>query len=153
LQQLLREQGSIRDLTTILETLIDAAAANKSIVSLVEAVRQALGRALVRPLLSEDGKLILVTLDPAIEDEITRSLTGAAPTGRGLQPSFLRRVLDGLKRILGDQVASAAPVLLCGSPARFHLRRQLEPFLPKVTVLSPAEIPPTVPVQSIGMLS
>jgi len=49
LQQLLREQVSIRDLGTILETLVETAAINKNPVILVEAVRQALGRALVRP--------------------------------------------------------------------------------------------------------
>src|SRR5271155_5491018 len=42
LQQLLREQVSIRDLTTILETLLETAAINKNQVALVEAARQAL---------------------------------------------------------------------------------------------------------------
>ncbi|HWP85513.1 MAG TPA: flagellar biosynthesis protein FlhA, partial [Terriglobia bacterium] len=70
LQQLLREQVSVRDLVTILEALIEAAPVNKSLVSLVESARQALGRALVHPLLTEEGKLILITLDPSIEEEI-----------------------------------------------------------------------------------
>ncbi len=52
LQQLLREQVSIRDLPTILETLLDAAAVNRNLVPLVEAVRQALGRAVIEPLLA-----------------------------------------------------------------------------------------------------
>ena len=64
LQQLLREQVSIRDLTTILEVLIDAAPANKSPIALVEATRQALGRSLVQPLLTEERKLKVMTLDP-----------------------------------------------------------------------------------------
>ncbi len=51
LQQLLREQVSIRDLTTILETLLDTRPQQES-RALVEAVRQALGRALVQPLLA-----------------------------------------------------------------------------------------------------
>ena len=55
LQQLLREQVSIRDLPAILETLLDVAPTSKNPVLLVESVRQALGRALVRPLLSEGG--------------------------------------------------------------------------------------------------
>jgi len=50
LQQLLREQVSIRDLATILESLLDTAPASKNPVLLVEAARQALGRGLVRPL-------------------------------------------------------------------------------------------------------
>jgi flagellar biosynthesis protein FlhA len=43
-------------------------------------------------------------------------------------------------------------VLLIPSPARYHLRRWLEPFLPGVTVLSPAEIPPVVRVRSVGTI-
>ena len=39
-----------------------------------------------------------------------------------------------------------SPVLLCASPARFHLSRVLEPFLPKWDVLSPAEIPHLIPI-------
>ena len=57
LQQLLREQVSIRDLGTILETLVDAASFNKNPIALVEAVRHALGRALIRPLLNDKGEL------------------------------------------------------------------------------------------------
>ncbi len=152
LQQLLREQVSIRDLATILEALLDVSASTKHPVLLVEAARQALGRALVRPLLSDDGGLRVLTLDHSIEEELSRAYAPlAAPaTSTGLQPSFVRRVLDSLKQLAGDQVAQTAPILLCPTPARFHLRRLLEPFLPKVVVLSPLEIPPMIPVQSLG---
>jgi flagellar biosynthesis protein FlhA len=152
LQQLLREQVSVRDLSTILEALLDASAINKHPVLLVEAARQALGRALVRPLLSEDGGLRVLTLDHNIEEELSRAFSPQTPpaTSTGLQPSFTRRILDSLRALAGDQVAQTAPILLCSTPARFHLRRLLEPFLPKVVVLSPLEIPPMVPVQSLG---
>jgi len=152
LQQLLREQVSIRDLGTILETLVESAAINKNPVLLVEAVRQTLGRALVRPLLDENGELRVVTVDRGIEEECARSLTPQPATpGQGvLQPNVARRVCDGLRALFGDQVVTAPPILLCQSPARFQLRRLLEPFLPKIVVLAPTEIPPLVPVQSIG---
>jgi len=157
LQQLLREQVSVRDLSSILETLLDASATNKNPILLVEAARQALGRALVRPLFSDDGGLRVLTLDHNLEEELSRAFNPQAPpatsTGlqpSGLQPSFVRRILDGLRALAGDQVAQTAPILLCSTPARFHLRRLLEPFLPKVVVLSPLEIPPMVPVQSLG---
>ena len=154
LQQLLREQVSIRDLPTILETLIDASATNRHMVSLVEAVRQSLGRALVQPLLQDDGKLKVLAVDSALEDEISKAFDPQAATSKNvnLQTGFLRRVLEGLKRIAGDQVAVASPVLLCGSPARFHLRRLLEPFIPRIVVLSPGEIPAVVSVQAIGIV-
>ncbi len=151
LQQLLREQVSIRDLSTILETLLDTSATSKNPVHLVEVARQALARSLVRPLLSDDGGLRVLTLDHTIEEELTRAFSPQTPqTSGGLQPSFVRRILDSLRQLAGEQVAQTAPVLLCSTPARFHLRRLLEPFLPKVVVLSPLEIPPMVPVQSLG---
>jgi flagellar biosynthesis protein FlhA len=155
LQQLLREQVSIRDLATILETLLDTGAANKNPVLLVEAARQALGRAVIRPLLTDQGNLRVVTLDTAIEEELGRAFSGQAGSTSAtaaLQPSFVRRIIEGLRRIAGEQVAVATPVLLCSTPARFHLKRLLEPFLPKLVVLSPLEIPPTISVQSVGVV-
>jgi len=153
LQQLLREQVSIRDLSTILETLLELAPANKNPVLLVEAARQTLARALVQPLLSESGGLRVVTLDRALEDELGRAFGGATPSAStALAPPFARRILDGLRRLAGEQVAVATPVLLCSTPARYHLKRLLEPFLPKVIVLSPLEVPPVVEVQSVGVL-
>ncbi len=151
LQQLLREQVSIRDLGTILETLVETAAVNKNPVVLVEAVRHALGRALIRPLLDERGRLKVVTLDSTIEEECVRTSTQNAPQGSGaMQISLARRVFDSLRAMLGDQVATAPPVLLCSSPGRFYLRRHLEPFIPRVVVVSPSEIPPMTPVMSLG---
>jgi hypothetical protein len=47
---------------------------------------------------------------------------------------------------------TVSDLVLCSTPARFPLRRLLEPFLPKIVVLSPLEIPPMVPVQSLGMV-
>lgn len=154
LQQLLREQVSIRDLPAILETLLDVAPATKSPVTLVESVRQALGRALVRPLLSDSGGLRVVTLDHSLEEELGRAFTAtpapASPTA--LQPPFARRILDGLRQLAGEQVAVASPVVLCSTPARYYLKRLLEPFLPKLVVISPLEIPPVIEIQSMGVL-
>jgi flagellar biosynthesis protein FlhA len=154
LQQLLREQVSIRDLGTILETLLDIAPVNKNPVLLVEAARQALARMVVKPLLADDGRLRVVTLDASLEEELNRAYGGnptAAQAG-ALQPSLLRRVIDSLRNVMGEQVAMVSPVLLCSTPARFHLRRLLEPFIPRVVVLSPGEIPPAVNVQSLGVV-
>ena len=154
LQQLLREQVSIRDLTTILEALLETAAVNKNQIVLVEAARQALGRALVQPLLSDDRKLKVLTLDPSIEQEFQRQLDPqpGAERNSGGTVTPLRKVLESLQRLVGDRVALSSTVLICNSPVRFHLRRLLEPFIPRIVVLSPAEIPSTVTVQSLGVV-
>lgn len=156
LQQLLREHVSIRDLPTILEALLDAAAAKKGPVAMVEAARQALGRALVQPLLAADGSLQVITLAGRLEDELNRMFDPqaqpalpAASGGGGLA----RRVLDGLKKFAYDPAVGAPQVLLCHSPARFYLRRMLEANWPRLSVVAPAEIPPKVQVHSLGMVS
>jgi flagellar biosynthesis protein FlhA len=154
LQQLLREQVSIRDLGTILETLVEAAAYNKNPIALVEAVRHALGRSLIRPLLNEQGELKVVTLDTSIEDECLRGSN--LPMNHGVtspqQVTLARRVLEGLRADFGKEIGSAPPVLLCSSPGRYYLRRLLEPFIPRIVVISPGEVPPLTPVQSVGVL-
>ena len=154
LQQLLREQVSIRDLGSILESLVEAATNNKHPVSLVEAARQSLGRALIQPLLSDGGELKVVTLDSALEEECSRAgnLLPGQISSSALQVSVARRVLDSLRTSFGDDISGAPPVLLCSSPGRFYLRRLLEPFLPKVVVISPSEIPPVTPVRTLGMV-
>jgi flagellar biosynthesis protein FlhA len=152
LQQLLREQVSIRDMGTILEALVETAAVNKNPVVLVEATRHSLGRALIRPLLNDQGQLKVVTLDSSLEEECARTSSQQSQifSGSALQISVAHRILEGLRGMLGDQVTMAPPVLLCSSPGRFYLRRLLEPFIPKVVVISPSEIPPMTQVQSLG---
>jgi flagellar biosynthesis protein FlhA len=160
LQQLLREGVSIRDLGSILEVLTDAAQSSKSTPYLVESIRQTLGRRLVQPLLENDGSLRVLVLDAALEEEIVGTFDPEASArllGDGSRAAqspggFLRRIVESVKQLTGNASTTALPVLLCPSPARYHLRRWLEPFLPRITVLAPAEIPPDVRVRSAGTL-
>src|SRR5262249_53601745 len=132
----------------------ETAAVNKTQVALVEAARQALGRSLVQPLLSDDRKLKVLTLDPAIEQEFQRQIDPQPGAERlpGSTITPLRRVLESLQRLIGDRAALSSTVLICNTPVRFHLRRLLEPFIPRIVVLSPAEIPASVTVQSLGVV-
>jgi flagellar biosynthesis protein FlhA len=154
LQQLLREQVSIRDLGTILEVLVEAAPANKSLPNLVELCRQAMGRRLVQPYLDADGSLPVLLLEPTIDEELQSYFgEGRASGERGaLTVPVVRRMADSLKKLTGGTSTTAWPVLLCQSPARYHIRRWLEPAVPRVTVLAPSEIPADVRVRSLGTI-
>jgi len=155
LEQLLRERVSIRDLGAILETLLETAPANKSLIALVEGSRQALGRRLVGPLLDAGGQLPVLLLEPALEEEILATL---APDG-GLRllasgavqaAPLLRRLADSLKQLIGTASSAALPVLLCPSPARYHVKRWIEPILPRLAVVAASEIPPEVRLRPVG---
>ena len=84
LQQLLREQVSIRDLGAILEVLVEAAQQSKNVVHLVESVRQSLGRGLVHPLLDNEGGLRVLMIEPNLEARVGRYVrpAGGLPSGR-----------------------------------------------------------------------
>jgi flagellar biosynthesis protein FlhA len=155
LEQLLRERVSIRDLGAILESLLETAPINKSQVALVEAARQALGRRLVRPLLDGGGQLPVLLLDPALEEEILttlapetsqRLLTSSASPGTPL----VRRLADSVRQLIGATSAAALPVLLCPSPARYYVKRWLEPVMPRLAVIAAGEVPPEIRLRPVG---
>ena len=157
LEQLLRERVSIRDLGAVLEALLETAPGNKSLVSLVEASRQALGRRLIQPLLDGEGQLPVVLLESALEEEILSTL--APETGqRLLSPAaapatpLLRRLGDSLKQLIPAASSAALPVLLCPSPARYHVKRWLEPAMPRLAVVAAGEIPPEIRLRPVGTI-
>ncbi|HUA93709.1 MAG TPA: FHIPEP family type III secretion protein, partial [Terracidiphilus sp.] len=154
LEQLLRERVSIRDLGAILEALLETAPVNKSLVALVEAARQAMGRRLVRPLLDGDGQLPVLLVDPGLEEEILATLNPEsgqrllAPASAGAP--VVRRLSDSVRSLIGSASAAALPVLLCPSPARYHVKRWLEPVLPRLAVVAAGEIPPEIRLRPVG---
>jgi len=155
LEQLLRERVSIRDLGVILEALLETAPVTKSVVALVEAARQAMGRRLIRPLLDADGQLPVLLLDAALEEEILATLAPEtdprllAASGTN-KPPLVRRLADSLRQLIGAASAAALPVLLVPSPARYHVKRWLEPVLPRLAVVAAVEIPPEIRLRPVG---
>jgi len=155
LEQLLRERVSIRDLGSILEALLEVAPLNKNIVVLVESARQALGRRLIAPLLDTDGQLPVFLLDSGLEEEIVASLSPensqrllSSMSNSGVP--IVRRLADSLKSLIGNSSSSVLPVLLCPSPARYHVKRWLNAMMPRLAVVAAAEIPPEIRLKPAG---
>lgn len=155
LQNLLREQVSIRDLMTILETMADYSTQVRDVDVLTEYVRQDLSRTIVGGYISEENRLYVATLEPALEEQINASIQrtdhGAFLT---LDPGIVYAMVEQFRNLQEkfDQV-SARPVLLCVPIVRFHLRRLLERFVPGLAVLSHNEVPSQVTVQALGRIS
>ena len=151
LRQLLRERVPVRDLTTILEALADAATASKDIDVMTEAVRTALGRSICRAYQTEDGELRVIALSPQLEDALTASITR---TDRGavlaVEPGQAQALASKLAEVLAGDMAQ--PVLLCSPTLRPHLWRLLARALPQIAVLSHSEISPQVRLVSVAAL-
>jgi flagellar biosynthesis protein FlhA len=155
LEQLLRERVSIRDLGAILEALLETAPATKSLVALVEAARAALGRRLVRALVDGDGQLPVLLIDAGLEEEILATVApdaGQRLLAAGGHPptSVVRRLTDSVRSLIGSASSSAPPVLLCPSPARYYVKRWLDPVLPRLAVVAASEVPPEIRLRPVG---
>jgi len=109
----------------------------------------------VHRLVDRDGGLRVIVMQPGMEQQVVGTFDPDAASrmlGSGAVSSgdSLKKLMESVKSLIGNGAASATPVLLCPSPARYHLKRWLEPLLPKVAVLAAQEIPPEVRVRSIG---
>jgi flagellar biosynthesis protein FlhA len=149
LQNLLAEGVSIRDLTTILETLADYGHATKDPVALTESVRSALAKVVVKPFLSPDGALRPFVLSPGSEQIIADSL---ADGGNVVMDP---RVAQSLIEVVAGTVERAhpldsKPVLVVSAQLRWPLRRLLERPFPHLGLLSYNEIPSSLNVHAIG---
>jgi flagellar biosynthesis protein FlhA len=155
LQALLREGVSIRDLGAIVETVGDKARLTRDTSLLAEYARQAVARTVTAPHLDEDKRLRAISLDPAIEQEVSEAIT---QTSDGeylvMEPSRAQSLVTALRGQF-DHAASfgGRPVLLCSARVRRHLRRLVEQSLPQLSVCSYNEIAPGIRVETIGVVN
>lgn len=153
LQNLLREQVSIRDLITILEAVADASSSTKDPDSVTEYVRQKMARSILKPYLV-DGILNIHILEKTLEE---RLLSSVQPTDQGpilaLDLGFSQKLIEKI----GNEAKKAMlqnyqPVILVHPLLRGRLRRFLDRYIQGITVISHNEIPPQIRIQSVGVI-
>jgi flagellar biosynthesis protein FlhA len=156
LQNLLKEQISIRDLRTILEQLADFAPTTQDTDVLTEFVRQALARPITKQYQASDGTLSVMTLDRGIENIIEGSIQKTETASfLALEPGVAEKLLSRLKTSM-ESIApklESAPVLLASPAIRLHLRRFTERFLPDLVILSHSEVTPSVQIRTLEVVS
>jgi flagellar biosynthesis protein FlhA len=155
MRNLLRSQVSIRDLRTVLETLVEAAPSTKDTEQLTELVRQRLCRQLTAKHLGPDGAVSALVLAPDVESVLLRSLREIAEgTGGALAPEQLQALTTSLTKASEEQEAKGREAVLV---TRADLRRFVSAFVEQksipMTVLSFREIEPTVMIRPVGTVS
>jgi flagellar biosynthesis protein FlhA len=155
LANLLRERVPIRHLETILESLGDYAGRTADADILTEYVRHSLSRVLCQQLRDDDGKLYVVTLDPALEDFIA---AGVEHTERGLVVKLAPASIEAVVRALGEPLkkltaAGHRQVALCNPAIRAALKRMTTASLPHLACLSFNEVTRDTQVESIALVS
>jgi flagellar biosynthesis protein FlhA len=154
LQLLLREAVPIRQLAPILETLGDWAPHTKDPTELAEHVRQRLARTICTRYRDRDQRLYVITLDPALEEQIQ-----AATEPRAEGPAVRlppREVEDVCRSILSEAEKLAAdgrpPILLVSPEMRPAVKQLTTAHIPHLVVLSYNEITRDTRIESVAMV-
>ncbi|MCF6464720.1 flagellar biosynthesis protein FlhA [Clostridium sp. Cult2] len=154
LSNLLKEQISIRDMVTILETLADYGNVTRDTDLLTEYVRQRLAGYITNKYV-ENSALNVITLDSEVEEVIMNSIN-KTETGSylSLEPNIAQRILNNtLKSVQKLTSIGQQPIILTAPIVRFYFKRLTEQLTRDLIVLSYNEIEPSVEVQSVGMVN
>ena len=154
LQNLLREGVTIRFIGNILEALADCKGIN-DLDTLTEVARQGLSRHIVKPLLGSDGVLRVLSLEPQLEQSLANALQKVdGQVTLAIDPNSASKLLEKI-RIKIEEVINEGitPIILCNSALRLSIKRLTERMAPKLNVLAYNEIPNSIKLESIGLIS
>jgi len=156
LKNLIKDGIPIRELTAILESLGENASKTKNAAVLTEMVRKRLSRTITEQYKNDDGKIMAITLEPAVEHQMVATLQQEAdsinlslPTETAMEVS--RQTAQTWKSAMDkghDRV-----VLLCDSRLRSPLAAMLSRTVPLMPVVAYDEIVLGTEVEPIQVVS
>lgn len=152
LQNLVRESISIRDMLSIVEALADYGPAVQEPAILTEYIRSRMGRTIVKGYLATDNSLPILTLASDIDTVLASSLRNTDQGGYlALEPAKAQQIIKAISAAQESAVGTdGQPVLLTTPQLRPHLAQLLLRFLPTLPVISQAEIPADIRIQSLA---
>ncbi len=154
LANLLKENVSIRDMGTIIETMGDCGAMIRDTELMTEYVRKALCRSISKRFIP-DGKARVITLDPHLERLISDSVK---QTEQGsyvaLDQDSIQKIFLSLKTAVEQETKlGITPIVLTSPLIRRHFKNITAQMVPDLVVLSYNELETTIEVFSDGMIS
>ncbi len=155
LQNLLSEGISIRDLVTIFETLADHATVTRDTDILTEYVRQSLKRAISGKYFSPNEVTNVVTLDPAVEQDIMGAVKN---TEQGSYLTLDPEETNKIVKSLGEELKKLEdlgknPIVITSPIVRLYFKKLVSDYFKDVIVISYNEVESNVELQSVGMVT
>jgi flagellar biosynthesis protein FlhA len=157
LHGLLKEQVSIRNIVSILESIAYYAPFSRDIPFLTERARHALSNQICRQHAGKDNRLRVLTLNSALEQKIIESKVATSsgvvaaldPPTHTMWIKALVKAIAGVRKIEEDWM----PLILCSEQARFLVKDSTSRELPELAVVSVQEIADGFTVKSMGEIS
>ena len=156
MQNLLREDVSVRDILSLFECLADHCKLVKNPDVLADQCRKALGRSIVQKFANENDELLVVTFDRVIEDVLMGGLktTDSGNAYLNLDARNAQEILQKLMRgISAFESEGTQPVLLISARLRQAFQRLIERYMPQVAVLSYDEVPTGVKIRNLELIA
>ena len=143
LKNILFESISIRDIHTILGTLLTESGKTQNPDELTELVRPRLGHLMLQEIIELGDTLNVITLDPKLEQMLISSITQSAKLGEVvIEPNLAEGLLDSVKKEKEDAENQGHPaVIVVAPPIRPWLARMIKQRFSETTILSYTEIP------------
>jgi flagellar biosynthesis protein FlhA len=156
LQNLLKENVSIRDLTLILEALGEHASKTKNAALLTEVARKKLMRTITEQHKTPTGSITAITLDPPLEHYLISTLNQQVETiSLAIPPEIaieLNKNIAGAWKSAMDKAFDTI-ILLCDARIRPGIYNMIERSIPRLPVVAYDEIAPAVTIEPVETVS
>ena len=142
MQNLLNEGVSIRDLRTIVQTLLEYGPKSADTEVLTAAVRISLKRMIVQEISGPETEIPVITLAPELEQMLHQSMQATGGEGPNIEPSLAERMQKSLEDATQRQEMVGQPaILLTSGMLRSTLSRFVKHTIPNLRVISYQEVP------------
>jgi len=142
LQNLMNEGVAVRDMRSIIQTLVEYGPKSQDTDILTAAVRISLRKFIIQDLVGADVEVPVITLAPELEQMLHQSMQMAGDDGAGIEPGLAERLqkslMDGAQQ---QELAGDTPVLLTSGILRTVLAKFVKYTIPSLRVISYQEIP------------
>ncbi|MBQ4846365.1 flagellar biosynthesis protein FlhA [Pseudoalteromonas sp. MMG005] len=142
LQNLLNEGVAIRDMRSIIQTLVEYGPRSQDPDVLTAAVRISLRRLIIQDAVGAAEEIPVITLAPELEQMLHQSLQNAGDEGAGIEPGLAERLQESLREAHQTQEMLGDPsILLTSGMLRSVLSRFVKYTIPGLRVMSYQEVP------------
>jgi flagellar biosynthesis protein FlhA len=142
LQNLLQEGVPIRDIRSLVQTLVEYGPKSQDTDVLTAACRIALKRMIVQELIGPEPELPVITLSPDLEQILHQSMQATGNEGAGIEPGLAEKLQSSLQEASQNQELVGQPaILLTSGILRSSLSRFVKSSIPSLRVLSYQEVP------------
>ncbi len=153
LQKLLNEGVPIRDMRTILETLVEYGPKSQDPEVLTAACRIGLRRLIIQDIVGSENIVPVITLAPDLEKVLHKSLETGGSEGIGIEPGMAQRIQQSLMDATQAQEMEGEPaILLTSGMLRSTLSRFVKNTIPGLRVLSYQEVPDDKQIKIVSVV-